>query len=245
MRGPSRSPNPFWMRPVTERLSPTITALIVSNTLAFALYAVVKPSRMFIEEHLALGLGVFQRFELWQLITSIFFHLEGITFLFGMIGLWFVGAAMERELGRTRFLVLYFLSGVLANLAIAGVSLMQGRAELFGGSNMAVLAMFVAFGRVYNRTPARLLGTLVLEARTLTFILVGFALFADLLRGSMPMVAGDLVAVASGYLISGGRGAGLTALWQRLRKGGKPRRRFQVVDGGQPKKREERRSYLN
>ena len=208
---------------------------------------------MFIEEHLALGQAVFRHLELWQLGTSIVFHLDGISFLFGMIGLWFVGAAMERELGRTRFLTIYLVSAVLANLAIAGVSLWLGRVELFGGSSMAVLALFVAFGRIYNRTPVRLLGTMVLEARTLTAILVGFALVADLLRVSLPAVAGDLVAVAAGYVLSGGRGAGIAVLWQRLRRG-KPRRRFQVVDGGQgpskgqgpgPGKDERRSRYLN
>ena len=50
---------------------------------------------------------------------------------------------------------------------------------------MGVLALFVAFGRIYNRTPARLLGNLVLEARTLTIILVAFALLADLFRGRL------------------------------------------------------------
>ena len=230
------------MRPVTERLSPTITALIVVSTVAFALYAVVPPSRIFIDEHLALGDGVWKRVELWQLVSSLFFHLDGITFIFGMIGLWFVGAAMERELARTRFLVLFFGAGIAANAAIATVSWLQGRAELFGGSSMAVLALFVAFGRVYNRTPARLLGTMVMEARTLTFILVGFALLADLWRRNLAWVAGDVVAVAVGYVVAGGRGAGLAALWNRVRRRNKPRRRFQVVEGGK----DERRSrYLN
>jgi membrane associated rhomboid family serine protease len=242
MRVPTRSPNPYWMRPVTERLSPTITALVIVNTLAFAFYAVVKPGRMFVEEHLALGPAVFQRAELWQLVTSIFFHLDGVSFLFGMVGLWFVGAAMERELGRPRFLLLFFVSAVLANLAMAGVSISQGRAELFGGSSMVVLALFVAFGRVYSRTPARLLGNLVLEARTLTIILVAFALVSDLFRGSLPALAGDVVALLAGYVLSGGRGAGFSELFSHFRKR-KPRRRFHLVEGG--KQEDRRSSYLN
>jgi membrane associated rhomboid family serine protease len=241
MRVPTRSPNPYWMRPVTERLSPTITALVIINTVVFAFYAVVAPIRGFVDEHLALGPPVLQRLELWQLLTSIFVHLDGVAFLFGMVGLWFVGAAMERELGRRRFLLLFLLSGVLANVAWAAVSFAQGSFQLFGGSSMAVLALFVAFGRIYNRTPARLLGNLVLEARTLTLILVAFALIADLFRGPAALVA-DIVAIGAGYLLSGGRGAGLGELWLHLRKR-KPRRRFQIVEGG---RQEDRRSrYLN
>jgi membrane associated rhomboid family serine protease len=230
------------MRPVTERLSPTITALVVVNTVAFAFYAVVEPIRGFVDEHLALGPGLWKRLELWQLLSSIFVHLDGLTLVFGMIGLWFVGAAMERELGRKRFLTLFFLSAVLANVAWAAVSLAMGIEPLFGGSSMGVLALFVAFGRIYNRTPARLLGSLVLEARTLTIILVAFSVVADLFRLAFPAVAADIVAVLTGYVISGGRGAGLADLWNRARKG-KPRRRFGIVEGG---RQEDRRSrYLN
>ena len=242
MRVPTRSPNPYWMRPVTERLSPTITALVIVNTLAFAFYAVVRQSRMFVDAHLALGPSVFQGLELWQLFTSVFIHLDGVSFLFGMIGLWFVGATMEREVGRRRFLILFLLSAVLANLALATVSWFLNDPLLTGGSNMGVLALFMAFGRIYNRTPTRLLGNLVLEARTLTAILVGFALLGDIFRGSMPALAGDVTALLAGYFLSGGRGAGLGELWQRLRKR-KPRRRFQLVEGG---RQEDRRSpYLN
>jgi rhomboid protease GluP len=235
------------MRPVTERLSPTITALVVVNTLAFVFYVVVRPSRMFVDAHLALGPGVFQGLELWQLLTAVFIHLDGVSLLFGLIGLWFVGAGMERELGGKRFLMLYFVSAVLANVAIATVSLLQNNPGLTGGSNMGVLALFVAFGRVYNRTPARLLGTLVLEARTLTLILVAFALVADLFRAAWPLLAGDVVAIVGGYALSGGRGGGLGELWRRLRKR-RPRRRFQLVEGGRHEgsKSPDRRSrYLN
>jgi hypothetical protein len=133
---------------------------------------------------------------------------------------------------------------VLANLAMAGLMTWTGTGQLFAGSGLAVLALFVAFGRLYDRTPARVLGGLVLEARTLTLILVGFALLADIMRGSVPALVGDVVALVSGYLLSGGRGAGLRELFARF--GGKSRRRFSVVEGGRPKSKEDRRSrYLN
>jgi hypothetical protein len=106
---------------------------------------------------------------------------------------------------------------------------------------MAVLALFVAFGRIYNRTPARLLGTLVLEARTLTFILIAFALISDVFR-SLPALAGDLCAIVAGYVISGGRGAGFAELWQSLRKRKSPRR-LGLVEGGRQKDR--RSGYIN
>ena len=87
-------------RRVTERLSPTITTLVVVNALAFAFFHVVGPSKMFIAEHLALGPMALAGGELWQLVTSLFVHLDdAASFFFGLLGLWFVGATLERELG--------------------------------------------------------------------------------------------------------------------------------------------------
>src|SRR5215207_1841888 len=173
---PPRDPTPPWFRPVSDRLSPTITALVVVNALLFALYVVVKPARVFIDNHLALGPAVLAGGEVWQVVTSLFIHLEPWSFFFNMLGLWFVGATIERQLGRTRFLLLFLGPAVLGNLVMAGVMAWTRSAELFAGSGLAVLALFVAFGRLYDRTPARILGGLVMEARTLTLILVAFAL---------------------------------------------------------------------
>jgi membrane associated rhomboid family serine protease len=248
MRAPSRDPTPPWFRPVQDRLSPTITALVVVNALLFALYAVVKPSQAFIDAHLVLGPAALLARpipEVWQVVTSLFFHIDLWSFFFNLLGLWFVGATIERQLGRTRFLMLFLIPAVLGNLVMAGLMLIPGHGERFAGSGLAVLALFVAFGRLYDRTPARILGGLVLEARTLTLILVAFALLADLLRGSMVALGGDVVALLTGYVLSGGRGAGLRELFTRFgRRGSK--RRFSVVDGGRPGSKDERRSrYLN
>jgi membrane associated rhomboid family serine protease len=241
MRAPSRDPTPPWFRPVSERLSPTITALVVVSAISFAAYALVVRARWLFQDHLALGRHAFAGGEVWQLFTSLFVYLEPIAFFFNLIGLWFVGATIERQLGRPRFLLVFFVPSLLANATIAAVLLLTDSAKLFAGCGPGVLALFVAFGRIYDRTPARILGGLVLQARTLTIILVVFALVADVLNGSMAGLAGDLVALGAGYLLSGGRGAGLQELFARWK--GRSRRRFQVVEGG---RQEDRRSrYLN
>jgi len=246
MRSPSRNQNPPWMRPITERLSPTITALVVANTLILVLYIMVAPTRMFIQEHLALGPAAFAGGEPWQVLTSLFVHLEPVSYFFNILGLWFVGVAIERQLGRRRFLAIFFGSALLGNVVMATLMLVLGHAELHAGSSLGTLALFVAFGRIFDRTPARIFGSLVMQARTLTFLLVGFALAADLLRGSMVALGGDIVALLAAYLLSGGRGAGMMELWSRVAGGGgKPRRKFHVVEGGRRTRAEERPRYLN
>jgi membrane associated rhomboid family serine protease len=61
------------------------------------------------------------RFE--TLITSIFFH-GGVSHLFlNMIALFFFGKVVELELGRKKFLLIFFTSAVVGNLAILTASL--------------------------------------------------------------------------------------------------------------------------
>ncbi len=227
-----RSSGPDWLRPVTERLSPTIRTLVIANAFLFAFYVMVPPAQPLFRNHLALGSSV-SAGEAWQLFTSLFVHLDFLSFVFNLLGLWFVGAAIERSVGRTKFLVLFFGPALLANVAMAFVALWLRTGEVFAGCSLAILGTFVVFGRIFDRTPARVFGSLVMEARTLTAILIAFAVLGDLTRLSWASVAGDVVVVLSAYVLSGGRGVGPLQLWRRISsKGGVARRRYQVIDGG-------------
>lgn len=230
------------MRPLSQRLTPTITVLVVVYAVTFGLLLVPR-GELLIQDYLALGAGAVTEGRAWQLLTSLLVHLRPLDFFFSLIGLWWVGATVERELGRTRFLILFFVPAILANGLMASLAAATGQSTLYAGAGTAVLGLFVAFGRIYNRTPVRVLGGLVLEARTLVLIIVGFSLFVNLLQGATVWLAGELVVLSFAYLLAGGRGASLRTLWSRVRGGGKPRRRFGVVEGGRS---EDRRSrYLN
>src|SRR5688572_3055936 len=123
MRTPSprRGGEPSWMRPITERLSPVIKALVIAETLIFVFYVMVQGLKWFFVEHLALSAAAL-RGEVWQPVTALFVHLEGFSFFFSLIGLWFFGAAVERQLGTRRFLILFLGSGVAANVAMGLVA---------------------------------------------------------------------------------------------------------------------------
>jgi membrane associated rhomboid family serine protease len=222
------------MKPVTDRLSPAITTLVIVSVLSFAFYAVVQPIRLFVETHLALNRNALAVPEPWQLVTSLFVHLDGLTLIFDLIGIWFVGATIERELGRRRFLLLFFVPALIGNaIMAAGMFLnVPHSGGAVAGCGLSVLALFVAFGKLYGRTPARVFGSLVLEARTLTLILIGFALLADLMRFNLVAFGADLVVLAVAFGLSGKRGSGFDDLFRGLPRG-KPRRRFEVVEGGQ------------
>jgi membrane associated rhomboid family serine protease len=230
------------MRPITDRLSPLVKGLVIANALLFTFYAMVKPAKPFFEEHLALGPGLLAG-ELWQPVSALFVHLEPLAFFFNLIGLWFVGAMVERAIGTRRFLSLFLVSGVAANVATGLVSAALGRSDLFAGCGPAILALIVAFGAQYDRTPSRILGGLVLEARMLALILVGFSVLVDLSRGAWAALAGNLIAIVLGYLLAARHGQ-LRGIWSSMRAK-RSRRRYQVIEGGRSGRPPSRPTYLN
>lgn len=227
-----RNPAPAWLRPITERLSPAIRNLVIIQALLFGLYIMASPLRPRLAAHLALGPLVASG-ELWQPVTSLFVHLDLWSFIFDLIGLWFVGATIERDLGRRRFLVMFFASGVLANVAIAAfIGLFQWNV-VYSGCGDSVLALFVGLGVIYGRTQVRVFGSLALQARVLSAIFVGLSVLSALMQGAWPALAGTLIAVSLGYFLSGGKTRWIlefvSHVWPRRRSG------LQVLDGGRGK----------
>ncbi len=53
----------------------------------------------------------------WSPVTSMFLHGSMMHLFFNMLALFFFGPLMERRIGSTRFLAVYFGSGILAGLA--------------------------------------------------------------------------------------------------------------------------------
>ena len=229
---PRRRPpvRPSWSQPIAERLTPAIKGFVIADAVVYALYVFVREARPAMMAHLALGPGLFSG-ELWQPASSLFVHFDLLGFVFNIIGLWFVGAFIERTQGTRRFVTLFLAAGVLANLTLAGVThLRPYRAgDIFDGCSFAVLALFVAFGRIYGRAPAQVLGGLYLQARQLALIFVAWGVLASLLRADWAQLAATLVASGVGYL--GAAPGGLSEAWAAL-KVRRLRRRYRVIDGG-------------
>jgi membrane associated rhomboid family serine protease len=224
-----RAPAPAWTRPITERLTPTVKALVVIQTLVYLFYIFVEQVHPLFERHLALGPGML-RGEVWQPVTALFVHFQALTLVFNLIGIWFIGAFIERTNGSRKFLRLFFAAGILGFVAM-GLVMRFSPASRGEGSTYAVLALFVAFGRTYDRSPAQVLGGLVMQARHLAMLLVGFSVIVDLARGDWASLAATLVASAVGFLLAGGGFGDLIGLLRAKRL----RRRYRVLDGGQLK----------
>jgi membrane associated rhomboid family serine protease len=221
------------MRPLAQRLSPTIRALVVAVAVPWILYILIKPLRGLMDEYLVLNANI-MRGQVWQIATSIFVDRNPLAFL-NFLGLWFVGAAIERTLGRRRFLLVFFVSGLAANLVIAVLSSWWGLWLPNSGCGDSVLGLFVGLAVLYGPAQVRVIGSLAMPARVLAGLFVILAVISSAAYGAWPAMFGTLTAVVAAYLLCGGRGhgAGEIVSWLQRKMA---RRRMRVMEGGKPKR---------
>ncbi len=68
----------------------------------------------------------------WQLVTSMFTHVEPLHIGFNMLALYFLGPMLENVLGRARFLAVYLASGLAGSAAVMLLS--DPRGQTLGAS---------------------------------------------------------------------------------------------------------------
>lgn len=87
--------------------------------------------------------------QFWRLITSIFLHFGTSHLLFNVIALWLIGPFVEKKVGILKFLVIFFITGIGANLVYIGFFLMQFEKQTFVlamGASGAILGLLGAWG---------------------------------------------------------------------------------------------------
>ncbi|GAA1905797.1 rhomboid family intramembrane serine protease [Nocardioides lentus] len=77
----------------------------------------------------------------WQVLTSMFTHVDLLHIAFNMLALWVLGPQLELALGRARFLALYLLSGLAGSLAVLYLSSPYGATV---GASTAVFGLMGA-----------------------------------------------------------------------------------------------------
>jgi membrane associated rhomboid family serine protease len=228
-----RQPPPQWARPLVEKLTPTVRALVIAVTLGYLFFVFTPPLNDWMLAHLFLGPGLF-RGEIWQPITALFLTTHFTSWFFTVIGLWWVGAFIERSRGQRFFIRLLLGAGVAANLVAAAVSLIPGAGGIgvrSDGAAFALTAVFVAFARIYGARPAQIWGALNMRADYFTWILIGFSLLVALINADWAGLAAELTAIAVALVATGGW-AQLRARWRAGPGPGRGRARYQVIDGG-------------
>lgn len=119
----------------------------------------------------------------WTLVTHLFVHANLLHLMVNVLGLWFLGPEVETMLGRSRFLVLYLVSGVAGGLLQTFFSAPQS--ELVGASG-SVCGVLLSFTTAYPEMPLRALLFFILpvtmKAKTLGIGLIAFSALCAALR---------------------------------------------------------------
>src|ERR1035437_9737672 len=153
----------------------------------------------------------------WSIITYMFLHGSITHILFNMIGLFFFGPRVEQRLGASRFLWLYFLSGIWGGLLPLWL---RPHSPIIGAS-AAIYGVVLAFARFWPTDKIYIWGVLPLGARWLVGITVVVAIYSGL-NGSTGGVAD--FAHLGGYV-----GAYLYLRWLEETKGSKRFRELAVT----------------
>jgi membrane associated rhomboid family serine protease len=154
--------------------------LMVVLTLVFALQCVNDVYlQSFLEERLALTPECFTRGYVWQLFTFQFLHVDLWHLAGNLLGLWFFGRFVESVLGKQRFLVAYFGSGVIGGI-LQGV-LMAFFPFHFApaayGASAGIMGVFAIFVLLLPESDIRLYFVLPIPAMVLLWITGAISLF--------------------------------------------------------------------
>lgn len=108
----------------------------------------------------------------WTLVTYMFLHGDFSHILFNMLGLLFFGPRLEIELGERNFLLLYFVSGLVAGL----LSFLTPHSAIIGASG-AVYGVFMEFAYYWPRENIYIWGVLPVQARWMVVFMTFMSLF--------------------------------------------------------------------
>lgn len=151
--------------------------IVVANVVAFFLQPRVTDPNYY---KFALSLEGIQHGYYWQLLTFQFMHGGVLHLLLNCWALYMFGREVEWSLGKTRFLILYFLSGIVGGLFqvfVAWVWPMHfGGASV--GASAGVFGVTAAFAMLYPNQPLTMLLFFVIPVnmRAKTLLLVSLVL---------------------------------------------------------------------
>jgi membrane associated rhomboid family serine protease len=129
--------------------------------------------------------------EWWRVTTALFLHANLLHLAMNGLALWLFGSAMEKSVGRWRFLVVFLTAGSLGNL----LSAMTGRYDVSVGASSGVFGVIAAFAVAAYHLEVPLYASM----RRRLLLLIALMVAADLtISGLEPQV--DNLAHAGGFV---------------------------------------------
>src|SRR5699024_1517700 len=87
--------------------------------------------------------------EWWIIISSMFLHIGALHLFMNMLAIYYLGTAVERIYGSTRFVIIYFISGI-----IGGLTSFAFNTHIAAGASGALFGLFGAllyFGVIHKQ----------------------------------------------------------------------------------------------
>ncbi|MBF2026100.1 MAG: rhomboid family intramembrane serine protease [Oscillatoriales cyanobacterium C42_A2020_001] len=190
---------------LTTKKSYATYALIGLNVVVFAVESVLGGSEdlfvlyqmgALVPEDVLMG-------EWWRAIAAIFLHHGVVHLLTNMLGLYVFGALVEAALGRKKYLIAYFFTGIGSMLAVVFLStLTDSTAQLTVGASGAVLGMVGAEGAIQLKGWWIEKAQIAQERLRLIGMIVILQLFSDLITPQVSII-GHLSGLSLGFLVGG------------------------------------------
>jgi membrane associated rhomboid family serine protease len=119
------------------------------------------------------------RHEYWRLLTAMFLHANLLHILFNMWALYLAGSYLEALAGRTKYLLIYFISGFAGNILAFAIGPVGG---VMVGASTAIFGLFgsLFIYSIHNRNTVagmalRSMGFVILINLFLTFTIAGIS----------------------------------------------------------------------
>ncbi|MBI1805382.1 MAG: rhomboid family intramembrane serine protease [Ignavibacteriae bacterium] len=148
-------------------MTPWVTRLIIANGIIFVLSR-INPA---VVDNLIL-VPAFIASRPWTAVTYMFLHAGFGHIFFNMLALFFFGPRLEMVLGGTRFLSLYFISGIMG----AGLSFFFTPNTAILGASGAVYGVMFGFAHYWPKELLYVWGVFPVQARWLVATMTALSL---------------------------------------------------------------------
>ena len=157
-----------------------------------------------VDGHLALTSDSLKKGFVWQLLTFQFLHGDILHLLGNLLGLWFFGRPVEHFLGKSRYILAYFGSGVAGGLLQAGLMILfPGHFGMYVfGASAGVMGVFTIFALLESHADVRWNFIIPIRAIVLLWFSAGISVFFTLVpsyRGGCTAHAAHLGGILAGW----------------------------------------------
>ena len=166
-------------------LTPAIKTLMIVNVAVFVVQVMLRiawPAGLewLLEWFALIPVRAIENVRVWQFVTYAFIHDTETLWhiVMNMFMLWMFGCEVERALGRSRFLVLYFAAALAG-----GICMIPFYQAVSLGASGAVFGMMAMFARLFPHRRILLFGVIPMKARTLVLSIVGVEVILQLIGG--------------------------------------------------------------